>query len=75
MDNFAAGLMNFDEMFPALRKNFDCSGERGLKISTHYCEFGTTKTKYLRSSYTPKGRSPESAEIQISEDKIEYRRQ
>ena len=42
MDDFAAGVNNFDEMIPALRKIFDCLRESGLKVSAHKCEFGLT---------------------------------
>ena len=63
-DDIAAGLNNFDEMIPALRKNFDRLRESGLKPSAHKCEFGTTKNDYLGSKITPKGISPESAKIE-----------
>ena len=63
MDDIAAGVNNFDEMIPALRKSFDCLRESGLKLSVHKCEFGTTKIDYLGSTITPKGISPESAKM------------
>ena len=37
MDDIAAGVNNFDEMIPALRKIFDCLRESGLKFSAHKC--------------------------------------
>ena len=61
MDDIAAGVNNFDEMIPALRTIFDCLRESGLKLSTHKCDFGTTKIDYLGSTITPKGISPKSA--------------
>ena len=64
MDDIAAGVNNFDEMIPALRKIFDCLRESGLKLSAHKCEFGTTKINYLGGTITPKGISPESAKIE-----------
>ena len=64
MDDIAAGVNNFDEMIPALRKIFDCLRESGLKLSAHKCEFGTTKIDYLGSTITPKGISPESTKIE-----------
>ena len=64
MDDIAAGMNNFDEMIPALRKIFDSLRESGLKLSAHKCEFGTTKIVYLFSTITPKGISPESAKIE-----------
>ena len=64
MDDIAAGVNNFDEIIPALRKIFDYLRESGLKHSAHKCEFGTTKIDYLGSTITPKGISPESAKIQ-----------
>ena len=64
MHDIAAGVNNFDEMIPALRKIFDCLRETGLKLSAHKCEFGTTKIDYLGSTITPKGISPESAKIE-----------
>ena len=64
MDDIAAGVNNFDEMIPALRKFFDCLRQSGLKLSAHKCEFGTTKIDYLGSTITPKGISPESAKIE-----------
>ena len=35
VDDIAAGVNNFDEMIPALRKIFDCLRESGLKLSEH----------------------------------------
>ena len=35
MEDIAAGVNNFDEMIPALRKIFDCLRESGLKLSSH----------------------------------------
>ena len=64
MDSTAAGVKNFDEKIPALRKIFDCLRESGLKFSAHKCEFGTTKIDYLGSTVTPKGLSPESTKIE-----------
>ena len=64
MDDFGAGMNNFDEMIRGLRKNFNCLRESGLKRSAHKCEFGTTKTDYLGSTITPKGIAPESAKIE-----------
>ena len=64
MDDVAAGVNNFDEMIPALRKIFDCLRESGLKLSAHKCEFGTTKIDYSGSTFTPKGISPESAKVE-----------
>ena len=64
MDDIAAGVNNFDEMIPALRKTFDCSRESGLKLSAHKCEFGTTKIDYLGSTITPKGILPESGKLE-----------
>ena len=64
MDDIAAGVNNFDEMIPALRKIFDCLRESGLKLSAHKCEFGTTKIDYLGSTITPKGISPKRAKIE-----------
>ena len=64
MDDIAAGVMNFVEKIPALRKIFDCLRESGLKLSAHKCEFGTTKKDYLGSTITPKRISPESAKIE-----------
>ena len=64
MDDIVAGVNNFDEMIPALRKFFDCLRESGLKLSAHKCEFGMTKIDYLGSTITPKGISPESAKIE-----------
>ena len=64
MDDIAAGVTNFDEMIPALRKIFDRLRELGLKLSAHKCEFGTTKIDYLGSTNNPKGISRESAKIE-----------
>ena len=64
MDDITAGVNNFDEMIRALKKNFDCLKESGLKISAHKCEFGTTKIDFLGSTITPKGISSKSARIQ-----------
>ena len=64
VDVIPAGVNNFDEMFPALRKIFDCLREAGLKGSVHKCEFGTTKIDYLRRTITTKGISPEKAKIE-----------
>ena len=64
MDDIAAGVKNFDEMIPALRKIFDCLRESGLKFSAHKFEFGTTKIDYLCSTITPKGLSPKSTKIE-----------
>ena len=64
MDDIAAGVNNFDEMIPALRKIFDCLRESGLKLSAHKCEFGTTKIDYLGSTITPKRISLKSAKIE-----------
>ena len=63
MDDIAAGVHKFDEI-PALRKIFDCLRESGLKLSTHKCDFGTTKIDYLGSTITPKRISPESAKLE-----------
>ena len=65
MYDIAAGVNNFDEMIPALKKFFDCLRESGLKLSAHKWEFGTTKIDYLGSTITPKGISSESAKIEI----------
>ena len=54
LDDIAAGVNNFDEMIPALRKIFDCLRESGLKLSAHKREIGTTKIDYLCSTITPK---------------------
>ena len=35
MEDIAAGVNNFDELIPALRKFFDCLRESGLKLSSH----------------------------------------
>ena len=64
MDDVAAGVKNFDEMIPALRRIFDCLRESGLKLSAHKCEIGTTKIDYLGSTITPKAISPECAKIE-----------
>ena len=64
MDDIAAGVNNFDEVIPALRKIFDCLRESSLKLSVHKCEFGTTKIDYLGSTINLKGISPESAKIE-----------
>ena len=61
VDDFAAGVNNFDEMIPALRKIFDWLRESGLKLSAHECEIGTTKIDYLVITITPNEVSPESA--------------
>ena len=66
MDDIATGVNNFDEMIPALRKNFDCLRESDLKLSAHKFEFGTTKVDFLSNTITPKGISPESATIENS---------
>ena len=75
MDDIAAGVNNFDEMIPALRTFLDCWRESGLKLSAHKCEFGTTKFDYLGSTITPKGISPESAELRIFWDNLEWQSQ
>ena len=64
MDDIAAGVNNFDEMTPALRKVFDCLRDSGLKLSAHKCEFGTRKIDYFGSTFIPKGISPKSAKIE-----------
>ena len=64
MDDIGAGVNNFDEMIPALRKIFDCLRESGLKFSAHKCEFGTIKISYLGCTITPKRISPESTKIE-----------
>ena len=64
MDDIAAGVNNFHEKFPALRKIFDCLRESGLKLSAHKCEFGTTKIDNLGSTITPKKISPKNAKIE-----------
>ena len=61
MDDIAAGVIEFDELIPVLRKTFDCLIASGLKLSAHKCEFGTAKIDYLGSTITPEGVSPESA--------------
>ena len=35
MEDIAAGVNNFDELIPALRKIFDCMRESGLKLSSN----------------------------------------
>ena len=70
MDDIAAGVNNFDEMVPALRKNFDCLRESGLKLSPHKCEF-RTKYDYLGSTISPKRISPEGAKLRKFWDKLE----
>ena len=70
MDDIAAGVNEFDELIPVLRKFFDCLRTSGLKLSAHKCEFGTTKINYLGSTITPKGISPESEKIQNILDQI-----
>ena len=70
MDDIAAGVNEFDELIPVLRKIFDCLRTSGLKLSAHKCEFGTTKINYLGSTITPKGISPESEKIQKFLDQI-----
>ena len=47
MDDIAAGVNEFEELIPALRKIFDCLRASGLKLAAHKCEFGTTKIDYL----------------------------
>ena len=64
MEDIAAGVKNFDEMIPALRKIFDCLRESGLKYSAHKCDFGTTKIDHFGSTITPKEISPESAKVE-----------
>ena len=64
MYDIAAGVNNFDEMIPALRKIFDCLRESGLKLSAHKCEFGTTKIDYLGITITPEGLSPGSGNLE-----------
>ena len=63
MEDIAAGVDEFDELIPVLRKIFDCLRASGLKLSAHKCEFGTAKIDYLGSTITPKGISPESAKF------------
>ena len=63
VDDTAAGVKNFDEMIPALRKFSDCRRESGLKISAHRCKYWTTKIDYSGSRITPQGNSHESANI------------
>ena len=63
-DDIAAGVNNFDEIIPALRKIFDCLKESGLKLSVQKCEFGKSKISYLSSTITPKGISPGIAEVE-----------
>ena len=70
MDDIAAGVNEFDELIPVLRKIFDCLRTSGLKLSAHKCEFGTTKINYLGSTITPKGISPESEKIRKFLDQI-----
>ena len=64
MDDIAAGVNNFDEMIPALRKVFDCLRETGSKLSAHKRELGTTKIDSLGSTINPKRISPESAKVE-----------
>ena len=64
VDDIAAGVKNFDEMIPALRKKSDCRRESGSKLSAHKCKFGTIKIDYSGSTITPKGFSHESAKIE-----------
>ena len=47
MDDIAAGVNEFEELFPALGKIFDCLRSADLKLSAHKCEVGTTKIDYL----------------------------
>ena len=64
IDDIAAGVNNFVEMIPALRKKFDCLSESRLKLSEPKFKFGTTKTVYLGSTIPPKGISSELAKIE-----------
>ena len=62
-NDIVPGVNNFDEMITALRKDFDCLGESGLKFSAHNIEFVTTKIEYLGNTFTPYGISPGSVQI------------
>ena len=68
MDDIVPGVKNFDEMITALRKDFDCLGESGLKFSAHNIEFVTTKIEYLGNTFTPNGISPGSVKIKTIYD-------
>ena len=50
MKDFSAGVNEFDEMTPVLRKNFDCLRKSSLKLLAYKFEFGMTKFNYLGST-------------------------
>ena len=64
MDDCAAGVNNFEERIPPLRKFFDCLRESGLKFSAQKCDFGTTNIDYLAVTITAKGVPPKKAKVE-----------
>ena len=65
MDVNTAVIENFDEIIPALRKNFDCLRQSILKLSAHKCEFGTIKNDHLGNTITPRWNSPEIVKLEV----------
>ena len=71
MHDIAAGVNNFDEKIPALKKTSDCFRESDLKFSAHMCEFGTTKIDYLCCTFIGKKFHPTVRKVKKFWDRIE----
>ena len=64
MDDIGSAVTEFSQLLPSLRKIFDCIRRSGLKMSPEKCELASKSIKFLGSTITNQGISPQAEKIQ-----------
>ena len=63
MDDIGSAVTEFSQLLPSLRKIFDCVRRSGLKLSPEKCEIASQSIKFLGSTFTNEGISPQAEKI------------
>ena len=63
MDDIGSTVTEFSQLLPSLRKIFDCIRRSGLKLSPEKCEIASQSIKFLGSTITNEGISPQAEKI------------
>ena len=70
MDDIGSAVSEFSQLLPSLRKIFDCIPRSRLKLSPEKCEIASQSIRFLGSTITNEGISPQAEKIKTLLKKI-----
>ena len=70
MDDIGSAVTEFSQLLPSLRKIFDCIRRSRLKLSPEKCEIASQSIRFLGSTITNEGISPQAEKIKTLLKKI-----